>query len=266
LVAKTLGAPFEAVLRERVLLPGGMPASTLLFADVDRARLAVPHIRVPELAVAPYYPYHRADAPASFLHASLSDMCAWLMTCLNGGGAVLPARRLEEMWTPVAPWGFPPLYEHIGLGWTLGHYNGVRTASHGGMGFGWTDFMTVLPERDRAVVLLCSEESFARGRTVRALLDAALGLQPQPGTVSWKAPILRALCAEGIDAARDCARGLLAERGEYEFDEADLINLVYQLRTAGRDELAAAVLEINLLAFPDSAESADLLARLRPHG
>jgi hypothetical protein len=33
------------------------------------------------------------------------------------------------------------MYEEMGFGWTLGHYKDVRTVCHGGMGFGWTDFL-----------------------------------------------------------------------------------------------------------------------------
>ena len=37
------------------------------------------------MIVNPVYPYHRADAPASFLHTTVMDMCHWGITCLNGG-------------------------------------------------------------------------------------------------------------------------------------------------------------------------------------
>ena len=50
-----------------------------------RDRLAVPHLRTPEMIVNPVYPYHRADAPASFLHSTVVEMCHWAITCLNWG-------------------------------------------------------------------------------------------------------------------------------------------------------------------------------------
>jgi CubicO group peptidase (beta-lactamase class C family) len=267
LIAKVSGMPFETYLKTCVLAPARMPQSTFCFAEVPRDRLAVPHIRIPDRIVRPIYPYHRADAPASFLHSSLTDMCRWLMACLNqgslGGRQILSPASLEQMWQPAARWGYPPLYEDMGLGWTLGHYHGAKTASHGGMGFGWTDFMVVLPERNRAAVILCNEESFARGRTVGAVLDVILGLEPQAGSVSWMVPVCQALRSGGMDAAYACYEALKGGAENYEIAEDDLINLAIQIETAKKYDLAAAVLELNLRAFPQSHETLSRLARLK---
>ena len=171
LLAKISGQTFEACMKERILLPAGMPDSTFLLADVDRGKLAVPHLRTPEMIVNPVYPYHRADAPASFLHTTVVDMCHWGITCLNrgiyDGQRILTPANYDLMWTPVAKRGYPPLYEDMGLGWTLGHVDGVKTVSHGGGGFGWTCFFVILPERKCAAVILSNEEIFC-ARTVGA--------------------------------------------------------------------------------------------------
>ena len=57
--------------------------------------------------------------------------------CIDGQRILIPA-SYDLMWTPVAKRGYPPFYEDHGLGWTLGHFDGVKTVSHGGGGFGWT--------------------------------------------------------------------------------------------------------------------------------
>lgn len=133
-------------MRKQVLLPSGMRASTFYYPWAHKARLAFPHIRTPALAVRPSYPYHRADAPASFLHTTMPDMLSWCRACLDRGRTcgqrILSGAGYSRMWTPAAAWGFPPLYESMGLGWTLGHYRGFETVSHGGMGLGWADFLT----------------------------------------------------------------------------------------------------------------------------
>jgi hypothetical protein len=107
------------------------------------------------------------------------------------------------MWSPVAKWGYPPLYEDIGLGWTLGHFDGVNTVSHGGMGFGWTDFLNLLPEKKRTAIILCNEKSSARSRTLRAVIHTMLDQEPLANMVSWMVPISQALQAGGIQAAYD---------------------------------------------------------------
>ena len=76
------------------------------------------------MVVNPVYPYHRAGAPASFLHSTAIDMCHRIITSLNGGESpgkrILSADKYPLMWAPVAPRSYPPFYEHAGLGWTLG--------------------------------------------------------------------------------------------------------------------------------------------------
>src|SRR5512136_2862308 len=93
----------------------------------------------------------------------------------------------------------------MGLGWNLGNYLGTKTVSHGGMGFGWTDFLVILPEKKQAAVILSVDESSAIYRIRRAVLDAMLGQMPQVNAVSWMVPISQALReggqGGGIEAA-----------------------------------------------------------------
>jgi CubicO group peptidase (beta-lactamase class C family) len=254
LISRLTGKTFEAAMQENLLRPAGMTESTLFFPDIPRPRLAVPHLRTPEMTVNPVYPYHRADAPASFLHSSVREMCAWSLACLDGGGRILSAAGFERMWTPVAEWGFPPLYEHTGLGWTLGHYEGVRTVSHGGMGFGWTDFLCLLPEKKSAIVILCNEESYARSRTIRAALHAVLGIEPVVDTVSWMIPLVRAWTSGGSPAAFARYQEI-KEDPDFYFDADDLLNLAYQMMCAKKFDPAIEFLELNLRVFPGHVDS-----------
>jgi CubicO group peptidase (beta-lactamase class C family) len=261
LLAKMTGQSFEHSIWERLLIPAGMPNSTFLFTEVPPDRLAVPHLRSPKMAVNPIYPYHRADAPASFLHSTILDMCHWGITCLKRD-LLVPA-SFDRMWTPVADWDTPrpSMYEQVGLGWTLGHYKGERTISHGGMGFGWSDFFLLLPERNCAAIILSVEESFARTRLVHAAADALLGHKPQAGTVSWMVPVSRALAEGGLQAAYARYEEIKACRDdEYYFDEDDMIGLVYQLQSLKKFERAIEILELNIYAFPTHMESYRRLA------
>jgi CubicO group peptidase (beta-lactamase class C family) len=262
MIAKVSGLSFEAYVKEQVLLPAGMPHSTFLPSEVPPDRLAMPHLRTPEMGVSPFYPYHRADSPASNLHTTVPDMCHWGMTNLNRGSyqgqRLLSPATYEMMWTPVVDRGNPRpnFYEDMGLGWVLGHYGGTRTVSHGGGGFGWTDFFFLLPEKRGAAVILCNEESTARGRIIRAVVDTMLGEKPQAGTVSWMVPICQALAEGGLPAAYARYAGIKAGGAEeYSLDEYDLISLSYQLMGADKPDLALDVLGLNLQAFPESAES-----------
>jgi CubicO group peptidase (beta-lactamase class C family) len=272
MIAKVSGKSFETYMQEQILIPSGMPDSTFLFADVPSDLLAVPHLRSPEMKVNPVYPYHRADAPASFLHSTVLDMCHWGIACLNQGsylgGSILSPASYDLMWKPVADRGYPPpsMYEEMGFGWTLGHYKDVRTVSHGGMGFGWTDFLLILPEKNCAAVLLCNEESFSRTRIIRALADALLDQKPQANAVSWMVPISRALAEGGIEAAYARHAELKAKNdNEFYFDEDELLGLSLQLFSAKKIDMAIDVLGLNIHVYPEYVASYIEQAKLYLH-
>jgi CubicO group peptidase (beta-lactamase class C family) len=267
MIAKVAGQPFEVYMREQVLIPSGMADSTFLVTDIAAERLAWPHVRTPALRVNPIYPYHRADAPASFLHSTVVDMCHWAITCLQRGNGlgqrILSPAGYDVMWTPAAARSSRPgLYESMGLGWNLGHVDGVKTASHGGAGFGGTAFLLLLPQQERAAIVLCNEESDAHSRVIWAVADALLDRKPQAGTVSWLVPISQALAEGGIQAAYARYEQLKAEEAEaYDFDAYDLDTLVIQLVSAKKIDLAIDVLGLNIHAHPEHVES--YLARAR---
>jgi CubicO group peptidase (beta-lactamase class C family) len=259
MIAKVSGVPFEDYLGENVLIPAGMPHSTFVLASVPPTRLAMPHMRAPALMVSPIYVYHRADAPASALHSTVTDMCHWSTLCLNrghfAGWDVLTPAGFAQMWTPVVKRG-GMLYADMGLGWNLGTYKGERAISHGGFGGGLADFWVLLPEKNLGAVIMCTDESPAIARLRVAVLDAMVGAEPRPGTIDWIVPISQALADGGIEAANArCAALKASGTLDYERDEESMCTLALQLLTAGKFDLAIGVLGLNLREFPRHAYS-----------
>ena len=261
-LAKVSAQSFESAMREHILIPAGMPDSTFMWTDIPTSRLAVPHLRSPAMSVNQNYPYQRADAPASFLHTTVVDLCHWAITCLNrghySGQRILSSAGYDLMWTAVATRGSqrPGIYEEMGLGWTLGHFRDVKTVSHGGAGFGGTAFLLILPEKNRAAVVLCNEESNAHFQAVHAIADTLTGHKPQAGKVSCMVPISRALAEGGMDAAYECYAELKASDADaYDTDADELINLSLQLFTANKIDLAIAVLGLNIHFYPEHIDS-----------
>ena len=265
LIATQTGKTFEDYMKANILNPAGMTDSTFFFPDVPLSRLAVPHLRVPNMVPNPRIPYHRADAPASFLYTTVVDMCHWAVTSLNRGinkeERILSQYSYDLMWTPVAKRGYPPFREEMGLGWALGHFMGVRTVAHGGAGFGWTCHLILLPEKNSAAIILCNEESSAIESIEQAVVRALLDLEPKTGKVSWMIPIARALQTGGIQAAYSSYEKLKNEP-DYFIDEYDLITLAYQLLSIGKTDLAIDVLKLNLVHFPKHQGTITLLEKL----
>jgi CubicO group peptidase (beta-lactamase class C family) len=254
LITRVTGQTFEDAMRQRILRPAGMPESTLLPTEVPRDRLALPHLRAPGMMVNPITPYHRADAPASFLYSTVREMCAWASTSLNRGlhcrQRLLAPAAYDLMWAPVAQRDDPPFRETMGLGWTLGHFEGVRTVGHGGAGFGWTCFLALLPEQNGAAMVMSNEESAAHDLVLQAALRALLDKEPEPAPVSWMIPIAQALQSGGIQAATACYESI-RDNPEYSVDPGELIPLAYQLMNAGNLDLAVDLLKLDLCVFPE---------------
>ncbi|MBN1920052.1 MAG: serine hydrolase [Anaerolineae bacterium] len=265
LIARVTGQTFEDAMRQRILRPAGMPESTLLPTEVPRDRWAPPHLRVPGMVVNPITPYHRADAPASFLYSTVREMCAWASTSLNrglhGGQRLLAPAAYDLMWTPVAQRNDPPFRETMGLGWTLGTFEGVRTVGHGGASFGWTCFLALLPEKNSAAIVMSNEESAAHDLALQAALRALLGKEPELGQVSWMIPIAQALQSGGIQAATACYESI-KDSPDYSVDPSELIPLAYQLMAGGRLDIAIELLKLNLHVFPERVGLHLFLARL----
>ncbi len=265
LIARITGQTFEAAMRERILRPASMPESTFLPTEVPQDRLAPPHLRAPGMMVNPISPYHRADAPASFLYSTVREMCAWASTSLNrglhSGQRLLSRSGYDLMWTPVAQRDDPPFRETMGLGWTLGHFEGVQTVGHGGAGFGWTCFLALVPERNGAVIVVSNEESAAHDLALQAALTSLMGKEPQPGPVSWMIPIARALHSGGIQAAYACYEDI-KNGADYAVDPGELISLATQLMNVGRLDMAIDLLRLDLDVFPERVGLYLFLARL----
>lgn len=266
LIAKISGQLFEVYMRDHILRPSGLQNSTFLLSEVNRERVALPHLRSPAMVVSQLYPYHRADAPASWLHATVTEMCHWIITCLGKGvyrdSRILEPSSYDFMWTPVVKRS-SLFYQYGTSGWIAGEYEGQRTVSHGGGGFGWTGFLSMFPEKNAGFILLVNEESTARERLIHAAARAAIGLDPQPGTVSWMVAVGKAIQEGGIEAAyawydKFCKDG----SHEYALEEYDLISLVYQLVGLQRLDIAVEVLKLNIHAFPAYQLSYLCLARL----
>jgi CubicO group peptidase (beta-lactamase class C family) len=254
LITTVTGQTFEDYMKEHILRPAVMPESTFFFPDVSHDRLAVPHLRAPEMIVNPVNPYHRADAPASFLYSSVVEMCHWAITSLErgfyNGQRILSPESYDQMWTSVTQRGDPPFREEMGLGWTLGHFEGVRTVGHGGGGFGWTCFLALLPENNSAVIVLCNDESSAHDLALQAVLCTLLGKEPQPGQISWMIPIAQALQTGGIRAAYDCYEEIKGSP-DYFLDAGELIPLYYQLVSLKKYDLAIDLLTLDSYVFPE---------------
>ncbi len=157
-IAKASGMSFEAYLRQRVLMPMGMRHSSLLLADIDRRRLATPHMAdASGTRTSPIFPYNRVHAGSSTLYADAADMLRWAQYWAKPDARLLSGRGIAMMLRPTIGIDRPDRKRWrpmIGLGWFLLTIEGRTIAYHMGQDVGFTTGLMVEPGTGRAVVVM----------------------------------------------------------------------------------------------------------------
>lgn len=184
LLSRVAGTTFEDAVRQEVLIPFGMRASTFLRSEVPRHRAAAPHVGMPLAVPAGAYPYTRRHAPSSSLHSNVVELCRWMVAHLEqagrspGGPDDTPARldpsMVDLMWHPVVTVGRPPWEEAAALGWSVGSYHRLRTLSHSGADPGFGSKLVLVPERRSGVVVLANSNTVPTSAVAAAALDVLL--------------------------------------------------------------------------------------------
>ena len=205
LIEAVSGQTWEDYVREHVLAPAGMSAST---TDSERrfatANRAYPHARMDgglrgagrqellderdELA--------RSAAPAGGLAVSANDMAKWLKLQLAhgglpGGGRLFSEASHEAMWQPTviepinqAPPGMEvtqPTFQAYALGWEVQDYRGTKIVWHSGAVLGFKTVVVLIPDRNAGFSIeLNSEDGELPRGLMFELLDHYLGLKPEP--------------------------------------------------------------------------------------
>jgi CubicO group peptidase (beta-lactamase class C family) len=144
-IAEAGGGNYDALLRERLLQPLGMTnsgASTL----PDGVR-AVPGHRAGGEAVPPWR-FAPALAGVGGVRATLDDMVRYAQAQL-GRGDKASVRNAAATHAEQSSAGRP-----MGLGWMRAPLNGRVVLAHEGGTGGFSSFIAIDPERDRAVVVL----------------------------------------------------------------------------------------------------------------
>jgi CubicO group peptidase (beta-lactamase class C family) len=255
MVATVSGMSFEAYMEQRVLRPCGMATSTFLRRDVPVALATTPHMYLPVIAPAPFYPYHRAHAPSSTLHSSVDDMCNWARTILAqgrfDGTTVIDAATFANMVTPRRHIDDGPFEQDIGLGWFLGTYRGHATLSHGGADPGFDTNLVLLPQHNMGVVVLANAVPAPTGPITRMVLDMMLGDEPSPPLPPAFIPLGHTYAEQGLDAAIAHAQRIREEEAHrYDCDADWFEEQAAWLKDIRRDDFAGVIARLGAVFYP----------------
>jgi CubicO group peptidase (beta-lactamase class C family) len=208
-VEETAGMPFERYQAAHVLGPLGMTHSAWRLDASVKSRLAKGYLAVAREGggfreiEAPQFEF--GILPAGNLYSTVGDLARFI-SCLfaearTSGGPILRPETLREMWTVQ----LSRQTNGFGLGFSLGNHRGFRTVSHSGAVYGFSSWLTAIPELKLGVVVLNNDDIASAGRT---LADLALDLMIE-ARQGLARPPLRSF-------AELPAEALAAFAGEYE--------------------------------------------------
>jgi CubicO group peptidase (beta-lactamase class C family) len=191
--ARVSNSSWEKVVQDRLLTPLGMGRSRPLYAEVaGKDNLASNHAIVGgKLVIVPPTDTDLTGAAGSVV-STASDMGRWLQMFLNNGTfegkQILQSKRIAEIYerSMVSDIGFtelPPISEktgfYYGLGFASFDYAGHRVIEKGGALAGVRTVMTLVPDLNAGIVVLCNLNVSVLPEAVRAyFLDKLLGIAP----------------------------------------------------------------------------------------
>lgn len=177
LIAKVSGEAFESYVMKYILLPLDMNNSSFIYSEIDPSRRTSPHINRPA-EVAKVYPYNRMHAPSSTMNTNVEELAHWAIMNLHNGSyrgrqIIRPATHRQMM----APTFLTNKERNVsvGLSWFSYPYRGSTNIEHGGSDTGYRTMLTLIPDKQLGIVLLCNHEDVKifnmRNRIRDLLLD-----------------------------------------------------------------------------------------------
>lgn len=170
ILERLYGRPYEQLLREKILAPLHMNATTISLRPADRRRLAPGWDDKGQRAVLPL-----GAGAAGGLLSTTNDLLSYLRWQLDETD---PAVRLshQRVWTAKGPTFGDQGTFGIGLNWQIAELSGRRVIFQDGMIEGYSALIVVEPESKLGIVLttnqLDQKSAAAQRRLAKALLTA----------------------------------------------------------------------------------------------
>ncbi len=195
-VAAASGRSWDTFVRERILTPLGMTATTTSVRDLPQGGgggdVATPHEPIAGTATPVAWRNMDNTVAGGGINSNVAEMATWLRLQLGNG--VLDGRRLlseayiresrtpqtiirrEGAWEEMTPDAHFMTY---GFGWIMSDYHGRQLLQHGGGIDGMSAMVGLLPEENLGIVVLTNlNGNLIPGALMYRVFDAYLGRPP----------------------------------------------------------------------------------------
>jgi tetratricopeptide (TPR) repeat protein len=258
IVEKITGKPYEQVLKERVLDPLGMKDTGYDHHNTVIARRAAGYVKTANgYENAPYLDMSIPYAAGS-MYSTVEDLYLWDQALY--GDKLLSASYKEIM--------FKPYLENYAYGWlvTKASFGAAKTPmsviKHGGGIHGFNTMIIRLVDNKDLIVLL---DNTSQGQNIDKISQEIINiLHDVPYTLPKQSVgelLSKTILEKGIDAGLQQYRDLKASQpNAYDWSEAELNTLGYQLLGMKKGREAIEILKLNAQTYPQAFNTYDSLA------
>jgi CubicO group peptidase (beta-lactamase class C family) len=261
-IARVSGVSFENYIKKNILNPLDMKESDFLRERIKPELRTSAHVFNLQPQVSEVYPYNRRHAPSSCLNANVVEMCNWAIANMNAGvfkeNRILDSSSYKLLFEPQTKINES---RSIGLSWFIDQYREIKTVSHGGGDLGFRSYIIMLPEKSLAVIAASNFDATPMNDIVFSVIDIMLGFEPQQPKISILMTLGKTISTSGVQKAIAQYREFKSLQPDtYNFSEAQLNILGYQLIDNERLDDAIEIFKLNLEMFPEAYNTYDSLA------
>ncbi len=186
-VAVAQKQPWEKFVPERIFKPLGMTNSTMLIAQMERAKdFSLGYDYNFDTKATTKRPFREIAevAPAGSINSSANDMAKWLRFVLNGGtvdGKRLVSEKNYTEWLKPQMKVNPAGTVNYGLGWFIQKWNDLTVVQHGGNIDGFNAMVAMIPEKKLGFVMLTNVSGSSLGGELMPIVwENILGKPDEP--------------------------------------------------------------------------------------
>ena len=257
IIERVTGKPYEQVLKENIFDPLGMKNS-----GYDRHATIIPkrasgYSKTPDGYINAVYLDMSIPYAAGSLYSTVEDLYLWDQALY--ADKVLSAQSKALM--------YKPFLENYAYGWAVTNASfkqndqPVQVITHDGGINGFTTTIIRFPKEKNLIVMLDNTGSGYLNRLSDSIARILYNQPYESPKISIVSVLGKTIAEKGIEAGIAQYRDLKAKQAvSYDFAEAELNQLGYQLLRSGKAREAIEIFKLNVEAYPQAFNTYDSLA------
>ena len=244
IVEKVTGQPYKLFLQNKIFLPLGMKHTFVYDQSQQKMSRAIGYNRFGDVSDYDLLTYGEGG-----IYSTVADLFKW--------DQALYTERLVKRSTLDEAFTRPKLNEgslaNYGFGWAIADYNGETVYAHAGRYGGFNTYIKRFPKERASIIFLTNHDFKNMSAIGNALINI---LHDQPYTLpqlSIAEFVFRTYRTQGVaDTVKQYRSLKQSGDATYDFSEAELNELGYELLGQNKTQDAIEILKLNVEAFPSS--------------